>query len=201
MFGDPVKNDKGWEVDVVINKCGCIVPGRDKPKSFTGNIPWITTNDLIQLGETKISKSRIGLDDDEIKEVRARKIPKNSVLMTCVGDLGIISIAGSEMVVNQQLHAFQCKDSLNEWFLMFNLYYQKSYFYKMASSTTVPYMNKTVCNNVPIIIPPIPLQIEFSVVYRNILEQKNKLNYQIKYNEHLFKSLLQKAFSGELINE
>lgn len=201
MFGDPVKNEKGWEEDIVINYCDCIVPGRDKPKSFTGNIPWITTNDLIQLGKTKISKSQIGLDNNEIKEVRARKIPKNSVLMTCVGDLGIISIADCEMVVNQQLHAFQCKDLLNEWFLMFNLYYQKNYFYKMASSTTVPYMNKTICNNVPIIIPPLKLQNQFSILYQNILEQQEKLNHQIQYSGHLFQSLLQKAFTGELIHD
>ena len=113
--------------------------------------------------------------------------------MTCVGDLGIISITDCEMVVNQQLHSFQGKDLLNKWFLMFNLYYQKNYFYKMASSTTVPYVNKTVCNNVPIIIPLIKLQNEFSIFYQNILAQKVKVELSISKSEHLFQSLLGKS--------
>src|SRR5690606_5794791 len=49
MFGDPVTNPKGWEVRPVGDICDCIVPGRDKPKSFTGSTPWITTNELNHL--------------------------------------------------------------------------------------------------------------------------------------------------------
>lgn len=42
MFGDPVLNPKSWNVKRIIDVCDCMVPGRDKPKSFTGNTPWIT---------------------------------------------------------------------------------------------------------------------------------------------------------------
>ena len=87
MFGDPVSNPKGWEKVPTIKYCDCIVPGRDKPKSFTGNLPWITTGDLRYLGFMIKSRLNIGLSKDEISEVRAKIIPKNRY-MTCVGDLG-----------------------------------------------------------------------------------------------------------------
>lgn len=196
MFGDPVKNEKGWEKDIVINYCDCIVPGRDKPKSFSGNIPWVTTDDLEHLGVTTFSKRNIGLTRSEIDEVRGRIIPKNSVIMTCVGDLGIISIAGTEMVVNQQLHAFQTKEKLNNFFLMYMLSKRKDYMLRMATSTTVPYMNKTICNSIPILLPPLSLQTHFAHMYQNIIGQKSKLKHQIEQSENLFQCLLQQAFKG-----
>jgi type I restriction enzyme, S subunit len=196
MFGDPVRNEKGWEVASVISYCDCIVPGRDKPKSFTGNTPWVTTDDLNHLETTIISKKSLGLSDSEIKAVRARVIPSNSVIMTCVGDLGVISVNSVEMVINQQLHAFQCGKKLNPYFLMYNLFKQKDYMYKMASSTTVPYMNKTVCNSIPILCPPIENQNQFETKILSITAQKDKI--QKKHSTALFSTLLHRAFAGDL---
>lgn len=193
MFGDPVKNAKGWKVKTVIEVADCIVPGRDKPKSFTGNIPWVTTDDLKHLGTTHGSKKNIGLSDSEIKEVRAKIIPKNSVIMTCVGDLGIVSIAGTNIVINQQLHAFQSKD-INPTFLMYALSLRKDYMIKMASSTTVPYMNKTVCNSIPIIIPPIEMQEKFTSIYTNINRQVEVKIKSSKNSSHLSEMLTVKYF-------
>lgn len=198
MFGDPVKNDKGWEKKEVINYCSCIVPGRDKPKSFTGHIPWVTTDDLVHLGITSKSKKDIGLSEVEISNVKAKKIPAGSVIMTCVGKLGVISINEIEIIINQQLHAFQCFDQLNNVFLMHCLSFQKEFMYKMASSTTVPYMNKTICNSIPIILPPITLQNQFAERVAVIEAQKQQAQQALAKSEELFASLLQKAFKGEL---
>lgn len=197
MFGDPVKNEKGWEVKSVIDYCDCIVPGRDKPKSFTGTIPWVTTDDLKHLGITTGSKKSIGLSKFEIKEVKAKVIPPQSVIMTCVGDLGVVSVNNSEIVINQQLHAFQCGEKMNPFFLMYNLSYQEDYMYKMASSTTVPYMNKTVCNSIPVICPPIELQEIFAKRIENIWIQEGL--FERNHSDKLFNSLLQQAFKGELV--
>jgi type I restriction enzyme S subunit len=192
-----VKNEKGWESNPVIQYCACIVPGRDKPKSFTGNIPWVTTEDLNHLSKTINSKKSIGLSSNEIEFVKAKIIPVNSVIMTCVGDLGVISINTQEIVINQQLHAFQCGEKINPTFLMYALSYQKDYMYKMSSSTTVPYMNKSVCNSIPIICPQLDLQKDFE---NKILQlQKTRELSSFHLGDSLFNSLLQKAFKGELV--
>lgn len=197
MFGDPVTNPKEWPVHRVGSVLDCIVPGRDKPKSFTGNIPWITTNDLYPLGFTKDSKISFGLTENEILEVKAKVVPTGSVLMTCVGDLGVLSISGKDIVINQQLHAFLPSNEVSNVFLMFALSFQKAFMLKMASNTTVPYMNKTICNSIPLILPPTHLQNRFSCIYektQNLI--KSKIG-EIK-SEELFSSLNQKAFAGEL---
>jgi type I restriction enzyme S subunit len=199
MFGDPVTNPMGWKMGTSIQYCKCIVPGRDKPKNFSGEIPWVTTNDLNRLTYTDKSKKNIGLTDEEIVEVRAKIIPVNSVILTCVGDLGVISINSSPVVINQQLHSFQCDNiNISPIFMMYVLSYQTPYMYKMASSTTVPYMNKTVCNNIPMIYPPITLQTQFAERIQAIEAQKQLALASLKKSEDLFNSLLQRAFKGEL---
>ncbi|WP_283392755.1 restriction endonuclease subunit S [Photobacterium phosphoreum] len=198
MFGDPVTNPKGWEVKPVGELVKCIVPGRDKPKSFTGEMPWITTNDLQHLGTTTNSDKGLGLSDEEISAVKARIIPKGSVLMTCVGDLGIISLAGNDLVMNQQLHAFLNSEYFEQEFLMFTLSFQKQYMLKMASSTTVPYMNKTVCNSVPVIVPTLKLQQQFKKIYLNTVCITGKYQNSKCDKLNLFNYLSQKAFSGQL---
>lgn len=195
MFGDPVKNEEGWECEPVISHTSCIVPGRDKPKSFTGDIPWVTTAELNHLGYT--FQSSIGLNEDEVNEVRAKIIPKGSVIITCVGDLGVVSIAGNRMVINQQLHAFQCLDNLNNIFLAYCLSYRKDYMYKMASNTTVPYMNKSICNSIPILLPPLSLQTRFASIIEKIEEQKAQVRKALQESEDLFQRLMQDLFKPD----
>lgn len=197
MFGDPVLNTKEWEVKKVIDVCECMVPGRDKPKSFTGDIPWITIDDLKINRVTYKSKSDLGLTDDEIKEVKRKKIPKGSVLMSCVGNLGICSIAGEDMIINQQLHSFQCKE-INNYFLMYYLGFRKDYMESKASSTTVLYMNKTVCNSIPVYLPPIELQNEFAEFVTKTDSIRSKMEASLSELEDNFNSLMQKAFKPEL---
>lgn len=195
LFGDPVTNPKGWKTCKVIEQATCIVPGRDKPKSFTGDIPWITTADLQHLSYTH--KANLFLSREEISNVKAKVIPTGSVIMTCVGDLGIISITGNEMVINQQLHAFICGDKISNMFLAYNLSCRKDYMYKMASSTTVPYMNKTICNNIPIMLPTIELQNQFAEIIEKIEEQKAKVKEALKESEGLFQRLMQDMFNPQ----
>ena len=196
MFGDPVTNPKGRVVRPVGEICGCIVPGRDKPKSFTGSTPWITTNELNHLGITTKKEKFIGLSEEEIAEVKAKVVPAGSVLMTCVGDLGVVSIAGDDMVINQQLHAFLLSDFVTPSFLSYALAWQKEYMLRMSSSTTVPYMNKTVCNSVPVVLPPTSLQERFEKIVEKVTESKAVMS--VDSGANLFESISQRSFSGEL---
>lgn len=194
MFGDPVLNTKGWECRPVIDECDCMVPGRDKPKTFTGDIPWITIEDLTVNGVTCQSKSGLGLTQDEIDEVNRKTIPKGSVIMSCVGNLGICSIAGKEMIINQQLHSFQCGERINNVFLMNYLGYRKDYMNKWASNTTVLYMNKSICNSIPVIIPPMDLQEQFATFVEQTDKSKVAVQQAMDKLETLKKALMQEYF-------
>ena len=197
MFGDPVLNTKNWEITRVIDVCDCMVPGRDKPKSFTGDVPWITIDDLIFKGITRNSKKGLGLSNEEITAVKRKAIPKDSVIMSCVGNLGITSVADQEMIINQQLHSFQCKEKINPIYLCHILPYYREQMERQATSTTVLYMNKTVCNNIQIILPNIELQEKYAEIAQKIEEEKTILVKGLNELEANFNSIMQKSFKGE----
>lgn len=194
MFGDPILNDKKWPLVTVIDECDCMVPGRDKPKSFTGDIPWITIDDLIVNGITLTSNKGFGLTKDEITSVKRKTVPKESVLMSCVGNLGICSIAGTDLIINQQLHSFQCRENISNYYLMHYLGYRTDYMNKHASSTTVLYMNKSVCNSIPLMLPPLELQKQFSGSVQHIDKLKLEVKKSLEETKILFDSLMRVYF-------
>jgi len=198
MFGDPRSNPRGWREAPVGALTDCIVPGRDKPKSFSGGIPWVTTANLIHMGTTLPLADALGLSQTEIDEVRAKVIPAGSVIISCVGDLGVVSLAGVPMVINQQLHSFQCGAELNNLFLMHSLSFQKAFMLAKASSTTLPYMNKSVCNSIPVLVPPLALQQTFATRIQAIETLKATHRTALVKLDALFASLQQQAFTGVL---
>lgn len=197
-FGDPVENSRKNEIVQVGEVTTCIVPGRDKPKSFTGTIPWITTGELIPLGHTTSECAKLHLSEREIAVVGARTIPAGSVVMTCVGELGLTSIAADPMVINQQLHSFQCSDKLTPEYLMYALAYQREYMLRRATQTTLPYMNKTVCNSIPIQLPPLELQKKFTDRFHQIKRSAKITTLSEQRIAEFFSSLQHRAFSGQL---
>ncbi len=131
-----------WEVKKIGDVCGFIVPGRNKPKIFNGNIPWITTPDIKDGKIVNSSKSLLQISLDEAYSIGSKIIPKGSVLMSCAGELGITAITGCEIVINQQLHAFIPSKLINKFFLAYMIKNQQKYIDTVATKTAVPYLNK-----------------------------------------------------------
>mgnify|MGYP006083073177 CR=1 FL=1 len=147
-----------WQVVQVQDVCGFIVPGRNKPEKFDGDIPWITTPDLTDGRIVYHSGSGLKISKEEAKSVGSKIVPQNSVIMSCVGELGIVAIAGCNMVLNQQLHAFLPSSKINSFYLAYSLKTQEKYFYSAATKTALPYLNKDNCNATPLVLPNIKEQ-------------------------------------------
>lgn len=76
--------------------------------------------------------------------------------------------------------------------------FQKAYMLRMASSTTIPYMNKTICNSVPVLLPPLKMQSKFSDIFIEAHKGLEKFACFKDLASDLFEALTQKAFRGEL---
>ncbi len=70
----------------------------------------------------------------------------------------------------------------------------KDYFLRMASSTTVPYMNKTICNSVPVLLPPIGLQNKFASIVEQVEQTKQKMRASLDEMDNHFNALMQRYF-------
>ena len=155
-FGDfPYKSNFSRVGDIT----PCIVPGRNKPKSFTGEIPWVTTSDITS---TILDSSVVAnkLDKKELNGAGGKTVPSGTVLMTCVGELGITTVVKEEVSFNQQIQAFAPKNDIVPEYLVFALRAQKRQMLSRAATTTVPYLNKDNCDSLVIPYPDKDIQIE-----------------------------------------
>jgi type I restriction enzyme S subunit len=178
--------------------CDCIVPGRNKPKKFNGNIAWITTPDIEHSSYIYKSKRNLGISLEEAKKVGSKIVPKDSVIISCVGDLGLVAITGVELVINQQLHAFLPSEKVDQRFLMYSITKQTRYIDKVATKTAVPYMNKDNCNSIPIYKPLNDEQQKIASFLTSVDTKTQQLNTKKQYLENYKKGVMQQLFSQQL---
>lgn len=184
--------------------CDCIVPNRDKPKSFTGEIPWITIPELddIQIN-IDYSRSVKGLSQKEIKLYKAKVIPLNSVIMTCVGRFGITAVVEKELVINQQLHAFLPNERIVPKYLAYAIKSKQKFMENNATATTIAYLNKAKCNSIPVPLLEIEEQNKIVSEIEERFSVADKLEESIDKSlqqaEALRQSILKKAFEGKLV--
>jgi type I restriction enzyme S subunit len=196
---------ENWIYKKIGNITDSIVPNRDKPKSFSGNIHWVTTPDL-NLDSIKINYKNIekGLTKEECLNYNARIIPVNSVIMTCVGMLGTSSIVAKEIVINQQLHAFLPANTYIPEYLAYLIRFNSSYLERSSTATTVKYLNKTKCNSLPFPVCSIQEQHQILREIESRLSVCDKVEESIKESLQkavpLRQSILKKAFEGKLLN-
>lgn len=181
-----------------------IVPNRDKPLTFTGEIPWITTPDFEQEGlYLQHSKSGLGLTLEECSEYRARVVPTNSVIMTCVGRLGLSAVLKADAVINQQLHAFLPGDGIAPEFLAYVIEAQSAWLHANATATTIAYLNKGKCEALPTPLPPADEMLEIVAIVNGgmqaVIQQMRSIDYSLRQSAAQRKNILQAAFSGQLV--
>lgn len=143
-----------WEVVKTGDVCTSIVPGRNKPKVFDGDIPWITIPDIEGVTVSN-SKTGLAVSREELKRAKGKTVPRNTVVMTCVGNFGIAAVTVQELVINQQLHGFVCSKSIIPMYLCLVLRSKVSEMESLAGQTTVAYLNSSKCESIRIPLPPV----------------------------------------------
>jgi type I restriction enzyme S subunit len=187
----------GWEVVRTGDIAKSIVPGRNKPKSLDGDIPWLTISDL---GDVYVSqsKTKLGITREVLADANGKTIPENTVIMTVVGEFGLSSVALCEMVINQQLHGFVCKENVDPTFLCLSLRFHKAQMDKLATKTTIAYMNK---ENAESILVALPTLAEQKKIVGSIMSVEEKVRQMLrKYSSlnNTKKALMQDLLTGKV---
>ena len=186
-----------WKVATTGQICTSIVPGRDKPKCFDGDIPWLTISDIDGL---KVNESKLGLKvtKKELQQVNGKTVPKDAVLMTCVGTFGIVAVAGRELVMNQQLHGFVCGSEVLPLYLCLVLQTKESEMKKISGQTTIPYLNKAKCESIRVPLPPINEQNQIVDKIVSIEENINANKKNLDGLSSLKRGLMQDLLTGRV---
>ena len=110
MFGDPVENEKGWEVKKLGEFCRIgtgSTPNRERKEYYGGHIPWVKTTEVCNclINNTEEYLTQLGLDNSNCS-----LYPPDTILMAMYGQgktRGQIAILGITATTNQACAAIQ----------------------------------------------------------------------------------------------
>jgi type I restriction enzyme S subunit len=139
---------------------------------------------------------------------KARFLPKNSILVTCIGatigKTGIIRLPGAS---NQQINAIIPYKFTNPDFIYYQVispYFQEQIISK-SSSTTLPILNKSRFKELLIVMATKEEQEQILQEIESRLSVCDKVEKIVEQNlskiEYLRQSILKKAFEGKLVSQ
>ena len=201
MFGDPVKNEKGWEFTVLNKVCVEIIDcphSTPKKVNFITEFPCIRTSE-IKKGEINWSNMQY-LDKDEY-EIRTRRLKpqKNDIVYAREGSYGdaVILPEDYNFSLGQRTMLFRADTKIINPIFLHKMvtsdfvYHQAK---KKNSGSTVGHINVKDVKLFDIFIPPISLQNQFAERIEKIETQKQMAQESLAKSEALFQSLLQESF-------
>ncbi|MBW5400352.1 restriction endonuclease subunit S [Brachyspira pilosicoli] len=134
-----------------------IVPMRDKPKVFDGNIPWCRIEDV----EGKYFNTSLSgrfVSDKVIKEMNLKVFPIGTVICSCSASLGTYAINTQPLITNQTFIGIVCGDKLNNQYLRYYMETQTKKLVSLSNSGTIPYISRQKFEDLKIPVPPLEEQ-------------------------------------------
>lgn len=209
MFGDPVRNDKGWEVDVLKNKIYDIDSGWS-PRCYTNQAG------IDKWGVLKLSAVTGGIYNsfenkelpEELNPKQENEVKTGDLLITrkntpeLVGDSCYVFETRNRLMLPDTIFRINTKKEINKLFLPY-IFNNRTFKYKIknlasGSAKSMSNISKQKLNNLKVPIPPIELQNEFSEKVEQIESKKQLLEDSLFLLENNYNSLMQKAFKGQL---
>ncbi len=171
-----------------------IVPMRDKPKKFEGDIPWCRIEDF---NGKYLSESKSGqfVNETIINEMHLKVFPAGSVICSCSANLGICAIAGRDLVTNQTFIGIVPKqEELGNEFLYYLMGNYANRLNKLSTGTTISYLPSKEFESFLIIRPPLAEQCNIAAILSNI---DRRLEKEFQYHTHL--EILKKGLIQDLL--
>jgi len=206
------KKGDGWE-EKKLNEIGNAqtgtTPKTSEKENFGDFIPFIKPADVDFTGSGDIRYDNNGLSEVGLKKGRKMKI--GSTLMVCIGaTIGKVGFAEMDVSCNQQINSLTVKNDFEPKFIYYAMtstnFQEKVLLEGKGAQATLPIINKSKWQNLTISFPKSRTEQKSFVEKFDALKvetQKMEAIYQKKIAdlEELKKSILQKAFAGELETE
>ncbi len=203
MFGDPVKNDKGWEVKKLGDCYKVTSSKRIYLEELTDNgIPFLKVADVNNLinGECKPTTF---ISDEKYNELKINGyVPKaNDLIVTARGTIGNVYIVKKE-------DAFYFQDGMITWLKqsnyntdaifiknMFLVPCFLNYLEQFSNNSTVAFLSISKLANVYIPVPPLALQQTFASKIEAIERMKAETKEALQEAETLFQARMDYWFN------
>ena len=202
MFGEPIKNTKGWN-KVKLSALGEWktggTPSRNNSDYFKGNIPWLSSGEL---NNKYCFGSNEHITEEAIKNSSAKLIEKESLLLGMYDTAALKSTINMvECTCNQAIAYSKLNNAIaNSVYVYYCIQMGKDFYKSQQRGVRQKNLNLTMIKDLEIIMPPLELQNNFIDFIKQIDKLKFKMEKSLKSLEDNFNSLMQRAFKGELFN-
>ena len=200
MFGDPVKNPKGWDF-FKFDKVGSLQRGkskhrpRDAPELLGGPYPLIQTGEVANSGgyirEYNQSYSETGLN-------QSKMWPTGTLCITIAANIAKTGILTFDACFPDSIVGFTPYENVRVEYTQFWLSFLQKILEKTAPECAQKNINLKILSNLNIPIPPMELQNKFSDIVERVEQIREYQRASNKQIDCFFNILMQKAFDGEL---
>jgi len=196
MFGDPIENEKGWEVKKLGSLCETSsggTPSKTHSEYYEGGtIPWLRSGEVSQgfIYETEMFITEAGLNNSS-----AKFFPPDTVVVAMYGaTVGQVGVIKKEMTTNQAICGIFPNKYFYPTFLFYFLMGMKPVYLKDAAGGAQPNISQGIIKNTQVYLPPLSLQQSFARKVEAIEQQKTQITATIKDLKTLLASRMQYWF-------
>lgn len=196
-FGKMLPN---WEIIELKDFAKGIVcgktPSTKKTENYGGSYPFITIPDMHN--QTFIISTERYLSNEGSNSQIKKLLPKNSVCVSCIATVGLVSLTTEKSHTNQQINSIICENE-SQYFLYLKMLTLSKYMEMLGSSgSTTLNLNTGQFSKIKIIVPPAKIIKEFSKIVKPIFRKIRENQREIEKLNDLRDILLPKLMSGEI---
>lgn len=163
-------------------------PSTSHPEFFGGQIPWFTPGDI---GSTRnlIESSRY-ITEKALSDGKARLFEGQTLLVTCIGDIGRVGILQVPASSNQQITALKFNDEVDVYYAYYWFIAHQHKLESQATQAVVPILNNARLKQIDFSYPPLPEQKRIAA----ILAKADRLRRLRRTARDLSNTYLQSVF-------
>ena len=211
MFGDPVRNEKGFDYrslkEFYINfkngtKCGPFGSALKKDEYADSGIPVWNMDNISNDGRMN-PKVNLWITREKYQELIGYEAQNGDVVISRAGTVGKMCVLQTEhehSIISTNLIRVRFGNDLLPVYFVSLMNYFKGRIGKLrtGSDGAFTHMNTGVLDEMTFPYPPIELQSRFAAIIEKVESIKAKLTQSLAELENLYASLSQRAFKGEL---
>ena len=198
---------EGWEekrLGKVCNIIGGGTPSKSKKEYYEGSIPWATVRDMKKF---YLDSTQFNITKEAVENSSTNVIEKGNVIIATRVGLGKVCLLEQDTAINQDLKGIIPKQGyeINKDYLFYWFQSIENFLVNSGTGMTVKGVRVDFVKSILFPFPSIAKQEEIVSWLDNIYTKSQNLEFyyqkRIDDLEELKKSILQKAFAGELKTE
>ena len=174
-------------------------PKTSEIENYSSNdICFVKPSDILEIDITYVKDSEFYIS--ELARDKARILPPQSILVTCIGIIGKVAINQVECAFNQQINAII--PNLNTCvpnYLAYAIQYKKNEIQGIANAAVVPILNKTQFSDIEVNLPQLDEQLKIAAVLDKLTNLISLRKQQLAKLDELVKARFVEMF-GDIIH-